>query len=89
MAAVAIVVFAACGAKSNEPASTTSPSVSPTSKITLPGPFTMTQQAKNEFYKDEEALAMDYAAAINAEARDLNWAAAIQFIQNFIATSRS
>jgi ABC-type transport system substrate-binding protein len=38
LAAVAVVVFAACGAKSYEPASTTSPSVSPTSKITLPGP---------------------------------------------------
>jgi 5-methyltetrahydropteroyltriglutamate--homocysteine methyltransferase len=40
-------------------------------KITLPGPFTMTQQVKNEFYKDEEELAMDYAAAVNEEARDL------------------
>ncbi|HMK78240.1 MAG TPA: uroporphyrinogen decarboxylase family protein [Xanthobacteraceae bacterium] len=40
-------------------------------KITLPGPFTMTQQVKNEFYKDAEELAMDYAAAVNAEARDL------------------
>ena len=27
-------------------------------KITLPGPFTMSQQAKNEFYKDDEELAM-------------------------------
>ena len=42
-----------------------------TAKITLPGPFTMTQQAKNEFYEDEEELAMDFAAAVNAEARDL------------------
>ena len=40
-------------------------------KITLPGPFTMTQQVKNEFYKDQEELAMDYAAAVNAEALDL------------------
>jgi 5-methyltetrahydropteroyltriglutamate--homocysteine methyltransferase len=40
-------------------------------KITLPGPFTMTQQVKNEFYKDQEELAMDYAAAVNEEARDL------------------
>jgi 5-methyltetrahydropteroyltriglutamate--homocysteine methyltransferase len=40
-------------------------------KITLPGPFTMTQQAKNEFYKDDEEMAMDFAAAVNAEARDL------------------
>jgi 5-methyltetrahydropteroyltriglutamate--homocysteine methyltransferase len=40
-------------------------------KITLPGPFTLSQQAKNEFYKDEEEMAMDYAAAVNAELRDL------------------
>ena len=40
-------------------------------KITLPGPFTMTQQVKNEFYKDLEELAMDYAIAVNEEARDL------------------
>jgi len=32
-------------------------------KITLPGPFTMTQQARNEFYRDVESLAMDFAAA--------------------------
>lgn len=40
-------------------------------KITLPGPFTMRQQAKNEFYKDDEELAMDLAAAVNQEAKDL------------------
>ena len=40
-------------------------------KITLPGPFTMSQQAKDEFYKDPEAMAMDFAAAVNAEAHDL------------------
>jgi 5-methyltetrahydropteroyltriglutamate--homocysteine methyltransferase len=40
-------------------------------KITLPGPFTMTQQVKNEFYQDQEELAMDYAVAVNEEARDL------------------
>jgi len=45
-------------------------------KITLPGPFTLTRQAKDEYYKDDEALAMDYAAAINAEARDLKAAGA-------------
>ena len=45
-------------------------------KITLPGPFTMTQQVKNEFYKDAEELAMDYAAAVNDEARDLQKAGA-------------
>jgi 5-methyltetrahydropteroyltriglutamate--homocysteine methyltransferase len=40
-------------------------------KITLPGPFTLSQQARNEFYKDEEEMAMDYAAAVNEELRDL------------------
>lgn len=40
-------------------------------KITLPGPFTMGQQVKNEFYKDAEEMCMDYAAAVNAEAHDL------------------
>ena len=47
-----------------------------TIKITLPGPFTMSRQAKNEFYKDEEELVMDYAAAVNAELRDLKAAGA-------------
>ena len=45
-------------------------------KITLPGPFTMSQQAKNEFYKDDEELAMAFAAAVNAEALDLQKAGA-------------
>jgi 5-methyltetrahydropteroyltriglutamate--homocysteine methyltransferase len=45
-------------------------------KITLPGPFTMSQQAKNEFYKDDEELAMAFAEAVNAEARDLEKAGA-------------
>lgn len=40
-------------------------------KITLPGPFTMGQQVKDEFYKDAEAMCMDYAAAVNEEAHDL------------------
>ena len=40
-------------------------------KITLPGPFTMSQQAINEFYKDADEMVMDYAAAVNAEAHDL------------------
>jgi 5-methyltetrahydropteroyltriglutamate--homocysteine methyltransferase len=40
-------------------------------KITLPGPFTMGQQAQDDYYGDEEAMAMDYAAAVNLEARDL------------------
>jgi 5-methyltetrahydropteroyltriglutamate--homocysteine methyltransferase len=40
-------------------------------KMTLPGPFTMTQQAQNDYYPSEEAAALDYAAAVNAEIRDL------------------
>jgi 5-methyltetrahydropteroyltriglutamate--homocysteine methyltransferase len=40
-------------------------------KITLPGPFTMTQQAQNAYYPDEDSLAMAYAEAVNAEIRDL------------------
>jgi 5-methyltetrahydropteroyltriglutamate--homocysteine methyltransferase len=40
-------------------------------KITVPGPFTMTQLAQNDHYKDEEALALDLAAAVNEEMRDL------------------
>jgi 5-methyltetrahydropteroyltriglutamate--homocysteine methyltransferase len=45
-------------------------------KITLPGPFTMGQQAKNEFYRDDEEMAMDFAIAVNQEARDLQKAGA-------------
>jgi len=40
-------------------------------KITVPGPFTMSQQAQNDFYPDAEAAAMDYAAAVNGEIKDL------------------
>jgi 5-methyltetrahydropteroyltriglutamate--homocysteine methyltransferase len=40
-------------------------------KITVPGPFTMLQQAQNDFYASEEEAAMDYAAAVNAEIKDL------------------
>jgi 5-methyltetrahydropteroyltriglutamate--homocysteine methyltransferase len=40
-------------------------------KITLPGPFTMAQQVQNDFYADEAEMAMDYAAAVNAELREL------------------
>ena len=40
-------------------------------KITVPGPFTMSQQAQNDFYPDLESAAMDYAVAVNAEIRDL------------------
>ena len=40
-------------------------------KMTVPGPFTMAQQCEDQFYRDEEALALDYAAAVNAEIRDM------------------
>ena len=40
-------------------------------KITVPGPFTMLQQAQNDFYRTEEEAALDYADAVNAEIRDL------------------
>lgn len=49
-------------------------------KITLPGPFTMTQQAQNDYYPDDAALAMDYAAAVNAEIKDL-FAAGVDVVQ--------
>lgn len=49
-------------------------------KITLPGPFTLAQQAYDEFYGDEEAMAMDYAAAVNQELRDIT-AAGIDVVQ--------
>lgn len=45
-------------------------------KITLPGPFTLTQQAQNDFYPDDEACAMAYAAAVNEELKDLKRAGA-------------
>jgi len=40
-------------------------------KITVPGPFTMAQQAQNDYYPSIEAAAMDYAVAVNEEIRDL------------------
>ena len=40
-------------------------------KATVPGPYTMSQQAQNDFYATEEELALDYAAAVNAEIKDL------------------
>src|SRR5687767_12809977 len=49
-------------------------------KITVPGPFTMSQQAQNDFYKSEEEAAMDYAAAVNEEIRDL-FAAGADIVQ--------
>ena len=51
-----------------------------TIKMTVPGPFTMSQQAQNDFYKDEEEMAMDYAAAVNAEIKDL-FAAGADIVQ--------
>jgi len=45
-------------------------------KITVPGPFTMTQQAQNDHYADERSLALAYAAAVNEELRDLKAAGA-------------
>ena len=45
-------------------------------KITVPGPFTMTQQAQDDFYGDERTLALAYAAAVNEELRDLKAAGA-------------
>jgi 5-methyltetrahydropteroyltriglutamate--homocysteine methyltransferase len=49
-------------------------------KITVPGPFTMSQQAQNDFYASDEEAAMDYAAAVNAEIRDL-FAAGADIVQ--------
>jgi 5-methyltetrahydropteroyltriglutamate--homocysteine methyltransferase len=45
-------------------------------KITLPGPFTMTQQAQNDHYDDDRSLALAYAQALNEELRDLKGAGA-------------
>jgi 5-methyltetrahydropteroyltriglutamate--homocysteine methyltransferase len=55
-------------------------------KITLPGPFTMSQQVKNEFYREDEEMALAFAAAVNAEARDLVAAGAdvIQFDEPWV-----
>ena len=49
-------------------------------KMTVPGPFTMSQQAQNDFYQDEEEMALDYAAAVNAEIKDL-FAAGADIVQ--------
>jgi 5-methyltetrahydropteroyltriglutamate--homocysteine methyltransferase len=45
-------------------------------KITVPGPFTMTQQAQNDHYDDERSLALAYAEAVNEELLDLKAAGA-------------
>jgi 5-methyltetrahydropteroyltriglutamate--homocysteine methyltransferase len=49
-------------------------------KITVPGPFTMSQQAQNDFYASEAEMALDYAEAVNAEIRDL-FAAGADIVQ--------
>ena len=49
-------------------------------KITVPGPFTMSEQAQNDYYKTAEEAAMDYAAAVNEEIRDL-FAAGADIVQ--------
>ena len=49
-------------------------------KMTVPGPFTMSQQAQNDFYSSEAELALDYAAAVNAEIKDL-FAAGAKIVQ--------
>jgi len=49
-------------------------------KITVPGPFTMLQQAQNDFYRTPEEAAMDYADAVNAEIKDL-FAAGADIVQ--------
>jgi 5-methyltetrahydropteroyltriglutamate--homocysteine methyltransferase len=49
-------------------------------KITVPGPFTMAQQAQNDYYESDEALALDYAAAVNEEIKDL-FAAGADIVQ--------
>ena len=51
-----------------------------TTKITVPGPFTMAQQAQDDYYGDPEALAMAYAAAVNEEIKDLH-AAGVDIVQ--------
>ncbi|MGB8109639.1 MAG: uroporphyrinogen decarboxylase family protein [Pseudolabrys sp.] len=51
-----------------------------TIKITVPGPFTMSQQAQNDFYKDDQEMVLDYAAAVNAEIKDL-FAAGADIVQ--------
>jgi 5-methyltetrahydropteroyltriglutamate--homocysteine methyltransferase len=49
-------------------------------KMTVPGPFTMSQQAQDDYYKDEVALGLDYAGAVNAEIKDL-FAAGADIVQ--------
>jgi 5-methyltetrahydropteroyltriglutamate--homocysteine methyltransferase len=65
-----------------------------TTKMTVPGPFTMSQQAQNDYYPDRRALALDYADALNEELRDLKAAGAdvLQidepYMQSFVDDAR-
>ena len=56
------------------------PTRSGTIKMTVPGPFTMSAQCQDDFYGDGERLALDYAAAVNAEIKDL-FAAGADIVQ--------
>jgi 5-methyltetrahydropteroyltriglutamate--homocysteine methyltransferase len=49
-------------------------------KMTVPGPFTMSAQCQDDFYRDEEKLALDYGSAVNAEIKDL-FAAGADIVQ--------
>ena len=49
-------------------------------KMTVPGPFTMSVQCQDDFYHNEEKLALDYASAVNAEIKDL-FAAGADIVQ--------
>ena len=49
-------------------------------KMTVPGPFTLSKQAQNEFYATDEEMALDYAVAVNAEIKDL-FAAGADIVQ--------
>jgi 5-methyltetrahydropteroyltriglutamate--homocysteine methyltransferase len=51
-----------------------------TVKITVPGPFTMSQQAQNDYYPSAEDAALAYAEAVNAEVADL-FAAGADIVQ--------
>jgi 5-methyltetrahydropteroyltriglutamate--homocysteine methyltransferase len=49
-------------------------------KMTVPGPFTMSAQCQDDFYHDDRQLALDYAAAVDAEIKDL-FAAGADIVQ--------
>ena len=51
-----------------------------TVKVTVPGPFTMAQQAQNDYYPSREEAAFGYAAAVNEEVKDL-FAAGADIVQ--------